>query len=489
MALSLTIGPAVVGPQIEYIQNLFNFNSIIVQDSIQVAGDTFDFDIFIENFSITEPKAGNEVIFRDGATKEFAGTLIDVGYFWGPQLSHIIYHCKCRDYTWVFNKQIVNDTYDLSHVNSVLGQSETTLFAGNVVKAILKDLETNSNNGAGDDIYYQSFNTDLSKIEQGPAINPQTFDKIYPSQTFDTIAQGTAMQWYIDYDKVIHFVNIISNVSPLTNNELLIDTDLTTYYDYEEHCNIENTSSQLILRDVKNRAGATITDEFEGSKGESFNSGSGSQDNKIFHLTREPFSFADITSITKNTGGGPVTQTKLPEDIGGSLEGDEGSATDVFARVIESDSYIRFSKANSVADTDDIAVTYFYMFTDDNEGINTNGIDEMKKRVGGDGIHQFVYSQTSGLKITDPNQLDEINNTLLFRKSTILLRGTFSTWVKGWVAGQSYTRKWDLLSLNDIMYVVSVTKRILTPADDPNLSDNVIVSEITFSNMPYGVTL
>ena len=43
--------------------------------------------------------------------------------------------------------------------------------------------------------------------------------------------------------------------------------------------------------------------------------------------------------------------------------------------------------------------------------------------------------------------------------------------------------------IDETMWVISVTKRILTPVDDPTLSDNIVESQIQFSNDPRGLRL
>ena len=110
----------------------------------------------------------------------------------------------------------------------------------------------------------------------------------------------------------------------------------------------------------------------------------------------------------------------------------------------------------------------------------------MKARTGGDGVHEFLYAQTSGLAIVDLAGYDEIEKILLLRKSSIIRRGSFKSWVKGWEAGQTFNRIWNQESLDDNMYIVSVTKNVLTPNDDPNIADNVIQTSIVFSSFSYG---
>ena len=111
----------------------------------------------------------------------------------------------------------------------------------------------------------------------------------------------------------------------------------------------------------------------------------------------------------------------------------------------------------------------------------------MAKRTGGDGVHQFVYSQTSGMRFQDLDDAETVTNLLRQRKSQILRRGSFSSRVKGWQAGQAFIRIWPTVLQTEGMYVISVTKTILTPANSGDDDDNIIESEVTFSNVPYGI--
>ena len=43
--------------------------------------------------------------------------------------------------------------------------------------------------------------------------------------------------------------------------------------------------------------------------------------------------------------------------------------------------------------------------------------------------------------------------------------------------------------INEDVWVINVNKQILTPADDPNIDDNIIQSTIQFANMPRGLRL
>lgn len=454
MALTFTIGG------ISYL-GAIDFKSIATDNSMEVAADSFEFSLTIIGNSFPKPKSGKEVIFSDGATREFGGVLTKVTSMRGPDGVTIFYVCECQDYVYYLNRRKVNNSY-------------VSQAAGSMMKAILTDLFNESDN----DTHYEFFKDNVTLIDDGPTISSITFDREDPSAAFDIIAQATFMQWWIDYDKKINLKAINSvETTFLIDNTLDIDDDIVHHQDYEETEDITSTASQIILRDVKTRSTANNLDEFKGSEGKSHNG----NDNKIFTLTRTPFTFLDVLHVKKNT----VTQTIKIEDLDGTLTGSEGGATDVFLRVREGESTVRFSNANVVADGDDIEISYKFALVDDSEDIDSACRDDLKERTGGDGIHQFIYTQASGLVVTDLNDLDRIEEILAAHKCKVRVRGQFVSWTKGWRAGQTFKRVWNQIGVEEHMWVLNVGKRVLTPADDPSLSDNLIESDIIFANSPF----
>lgn len=464
MALTFTIGVA-SGVGQSYLPYV-DFRSIVVENSVEVAADSFDFQLHIYNKEINPPVAGQEVIFKDSTTTEFAGIIIKVRREFLPESLGIIYSCQCFDYVYFLNRRLVNETY----------QEQA---ADVTVKAILTDLSNASNS----DQHYAFFKNNVTKILTAPILRELTFDKVLPSQAFDQIAQATGFQWWIGFDKNVYFRALnVTDATQLLDFTLNIDDDIATYFDYYEEESIDDIGTQLILKDVTSKSTTSQVDEFKGSEGKDHNN----ETNKIFYLNRVPFGFLGVLTVKLNNSA----QTLKFEDIEGTINDGTGGSSDVFVWVGENTSYVRFSSSNTVIDGDDIEVTYDYEIVDDSEGgLNIEAVEEMKRRTQGDGIHQFIFTQASGLKFAKIEDIDAIEQILLFRKSTILIRGEFDSWLKGWEAGQNFRRRWDQEGLSDTMFVISVTKTILTPADDPNLSDNVILSHIVFSNIPHGVAV
>ena len=470
MALTLTIGtPA--GAQgannppsyIEFV----DFNSIVIQNSVQVSADTMEFTLIIHGNEVDSPEAGNEVIFKNSTSIEFAGVLVEITRTLGPEPSIQILHCSCQDYVYYLNRRYVNKLY-------------SSQAAGVTVKEILTDLFNSSNS----DVHYEFFKDNVTNVDNGDTLAAFTFDKIVPSQAFDMIAQSTGMQWWIDFDKKVYFKVLNSKKADfLLYNNLDVTKYIDTHFDFEESESVDGVATQIILRDITLLSTANQVDVFTGSQGTDHQS----ETNKIFKLSRTPFSFLHVTSVSKNTGSGAVNQDLKYEDIDGQTPDGTGGSDDVFIFVKDQASYVRFASANAVGDDDVILVTYRYIITDDLEDPDFRAVDEMAKRTGGDGVHQFVYSQTSGMRFQDLDDAETVTNLLRQRKSQILRRGSFSSRVKGWQAGQAFIRIWPTVLQTEGMYVISVTKTILTPANAGDDDDNIIESTIVFSNVPYGI--
>ena len=112
---------------------------------------------------------------------------------------------------------------------------------------------------------------------------------------------------------------------------------------------------------------------------------------------------------------------------------------------------------------------------------------ELANRTGGDGVHEFLFSQLSEIQVVDLEQLDILTGIILARKAKIHLIGSFESFTKGWTAGQTFQIKWNKLGIEEQVFVVNLKKQILSPFDDPNTGDNTIISEIEFSNVPRAI--
>lgn len=459
MALLLTAGGEDILPYTK-------FSTIRVEDSMEVKGDTMSFEVWKYDPGSPEPRSGQEVIFTDGSTREFAGVLVDVEYIMGEGNRLLIHRCQCMDYTYYLDRRALNTTF--------ASQVADTMFG-----AILDNLQA-----LAPDTHYDDFQGDKSQLDVGaPVARAQRAERIFPSQLFDLIAEGVGMQWWIDYNKVVNLRAIGNIYAPLpfegSGPEVIldIDDDLVNFFNVDLSESILGVGNQSILKGAVTQSTGTKTDESDWHTG----------DSATIFFNRRPHDELNVTSVRRQG----TLQTQRLEDV--YLDANAEPATGEVALYIgprdkPGTSYVRFRAADLV-NNDTIELIYSYSVEDDHENIDAASQADMANRTGGNGVHEFVFSQLSGIVATSQTDLDEISEMILARKGKVIRRGSFSTYLKGWASGQSFIFKWTRLPIRETMYVTSVRKLIRTPGDDPNLSDNFILFEIQFSNIPRGVRM
>lgn len=469
MALTFTIGG------ISYLTAV-DFRSVRVQDSVEVKGDTMDFEAAIYENSFPEIRAGNEVIFADGATREFAGSILKVTSTQGEGNRLVLYKVECTDYTWLLDRRVLNKVYTSKAADLMMGE-------------VLDDLQTNADSDGDGDAHYNDFQGDKSLLDtDAPVIKQQLFERLLPSQAFDVIAEASGMQWFVDFNKKVNLFFLDAN--PVTALSIPSGQDRPTFVvdtqildpNIELVESVEGVATKAILSNTFIRSTNTITDDPIWRTG----------DDLFLRFRRRPFSELDIVTVKANG----VTMTQKLEDIDLNSEDSVPSGQALIfigPRDKPGTSYVRFAAAD-IADGQKFEATYNYGFSDDHEGIDLGGsIEDLAERTGGDGIHEFVFSQISGIEVTNQEDLDEITDIILARKATVSITGSFTSITKGWAAGQTFDLIWESRSIGVVeplqLYVINTRKQILTPADDPNISDNVIQTEVQFSNMPRGVRI
>ena len=467
------------------ITGYVDYRSIAITDTQEVTGDTMNMHIYSYNDAVV-PTVGNEVIVTDGSTKEFGGILTTVSREIGEGNSLITYECAAIDYTHMLNRRHLNKVYPSKAVANGVGDS--------MLKDILTDLKAAADgDSAGGDSYYTDFYNNLSAsyISVGPQIRQQVFSRILPAQALSTMAEGSGMIWWIDFDKRINFRNqaeITADFLPLVSGEraLDIDSNIEDFFDLRLEDSLEGLGTKAIIKDAIIKSSATKTDRFVAGGDEASNG-------IVCRLAKRPFSELDITSVVRDRSGTNTTFTQALDDIARDAddwtEADPSTTAFVYVgRQGQTDSYVRIT-SHQIILGDIIKVTYNYSTSDEHENIDVTRVEAAADATGGDGYHEFVFSQGSEISVTGLEDLDEIAQTILDRKSKIIRRGSFGSLTKGWKAGQIFKLIWSKENIEEVMWVINVNKTILTPADDPNISDNIIQSTVQFANIPRGLRL
>lgn len=138
--------------------------------------DTATFSITENSGDTYKPTIGNEVVVYDGATKIFGGIIVSMVDT--PGIIGVVDHAiTCQDYTRLMDHRLVPNT-----------------FTGQNVNAIITFLRDN---------YFPDFT--LNNLNANVVISYVAFNYKPVYQCITDLANAINYDWYIDYDKDLHF--------------------------------------------------------------------------------------------------------------------------------------------------------------------------------------------------------------------------------------------------------------------------------------------
>ncbi len=206
--------------------------TIEIADIVNDQQNTLAFSLIDRN-DVGMPSNGQEItITLNDGTKIFGGYII------GQKLSYLEHGVvrgdfTCVDYTWLLDRNLVHRTYeDMTDAE------------------IISDIVTRYATGTGI--------TTTNTIE-GVTIDQISFNYIQPSQAIRKICELTGRNWFIDYDKDIHYFPLTTDAAPFG-----ITDNTTNAFDLK----LFKDSSQLKNR-VYVRGGTKLSDStFYETKGD-----------------------------------------------------------------------------------------------------------------------------------------------------------------------------------------------------------------------------
>jgi len=134
----------------------------------------------------TKPFGGEEVVITEDGVKKFAG-IIDKPEEKPQGGSVYFYECQARDYTYQFDQLLVVEEYT--------NQAADVIAADIIAK-------------------YCSGFTGVNIQSGSPVIENIKFDYKHPSQCMKELSEYVGWDWYLDYDKDLHFFNAESLANP-----------------------------------------------------------------------------------------------------------------------------------------------------------------------------------------------------------------------------------------------------------------------------------
>ena len=170
--------------------------------------------VFICNDIAVAPAPGEIVLIEEGTKKLFSGRILSKKEsFLPPNL--LKYPVECIDHTRDLDKKLVFESY--------IDQK-----GGNIIKDIINK-------------YTTGFTTD--NVNDGLEIKEIAFDFVQVSEALTKIAEICKFEWYIDYDKDIHFFNSFLNSAPFQ-----LDDDQANYKDLVLNKNISQLRNRIYIK-------------------------------------------------------------------------------------------------------------------------------------------------------------------------------------------------------------------------------------------------
>jgi hypothetical protein len=213
---------------------LLRTNTIIISDNLN-SRNLFSCSL-VDLAGSYRPVIGNSVVLTKDATTLFSGTIDRIAESLFDNKSALQYDLTCVDYNQLFDRFLVPEVYE----------SE---LAGDIVKDII-------------DQFVSTESITYTAVEDGPTITKVVFNYTTATAALNELSELVGYDWYLDYDKDLHFFERSSNAAPfsLTGNS-------GNYRNARiEHNRDEYRNIQYV------RAGQDITDaRTESFKGDSAN--------------------------------------------------------------------------------------------------------------------------------------------------------------------------------------------------------------------------
>lgn len=165
--------------------DLVDWRSLRKQENLTSQVDLLEFSIRKHTGQTYKPDLQDEITLFDGATKIFGGTIVQINESIDTKLETI--DCVCKDYTHLMDKRLVIATYE-----------------NKTIDYIIDDIKTN---------YLPAGFTDTS-VSGAFTVGFIAFNYEQPSKCFEQLAALIGYEWYVDYDKDIHFFSRSTNSAP-----------------------------------------------------------------------------------------------------------------------------------------------------------------------------------------------------------------------------------------------------------------------------------
>lgn len=364
-------------------------DSIVADDIVNDQTNSLSFAM-INRSMLGFPEEDDDIqIILDDDSKLFGGMVLRVDLE-KRTFGEVTARVRCSDYTRILDRNLAHVSY-----NSTLDGD------------IIDDLITR---------YCSGFGITTNNVVPGITLDQLTFNYVQISQALRKLAKLTARNWFIDYDKDIHFYPI---------NETSTPFNITASGNQFENLRISKDASQIKNR-VYVRGGTQLSDFFH-----YFEKGDGEK--TTFVIPDKPH------DVSIEVNGSPQTL---------GIKNIDTSGYDWYLNFQEK--YVEQDSGGAVlTDSDVLEVIYKY-------DIPILVAQEATDSIEAHGVHEFpifdkTISTTTAARDRAIAELTDYGNSII--------EGSFETWTPGFHSGQTININHSAYGVNDDYVVQKVQAR------------------------------
>jgi hypothetical protein len=375
--------------------SLISWQSLSIDEILTKSANTCRFYIKKYESKTYKPIIGEEVVLTVDGTIEFAGYIIEINEKISGMLE--VFDIVCKDYTHGLDKYLVSKTYLSETVNDIIADILTTFTDGTFT-----DTHVNC------DTLIESINFNYLPVSKA-------LEKI--------ISIVGNFDWYVDYEKDIHFFNNTTESSAFD----ITDTSGNYVFNsliYKE--DITQLKNDVIIR------GGLLTSETPRTE---YLDGDGTK--TIFALATK---FAKLPTVTVNA----VSKTVGVDFL------DDPSSFDLLWNYNEKS--LKFTSAPASGTANIVVVEYpkypLIVQKSDESSISTYGVAQ-----------SIIVDKT----ITDLDTANLRATVELLQYSQPLKTATFSTYTKGLITGQTINIQSNIRNIDVYLKIQNIRKSFSTP--------------------------
>lgn len=419
----------------------FDRRSLTITEALQANGQTMQVLVYIPKGStLSAPLGGQQVKFFKDSTLEYAGRIASVENV-APLNQHLnSYMLNCVDYTVDLDRILLQARFGPQKM-------------GDIIRSVVA-------------MTGQGFTA--NNVVDGPDVPEYEIKLETPSSVITRLAESAEHQWYVDYNRDVHFFYILDRPAPVPAIDL--DTDTDTYFEASITEDWSQVKNVIYLTGGSAKSGTNYTQSWTGDG-----------NTRFFPLAYEPW---DVSTTSVLVGTAPQS---IKLDSLSSMPGDGKSEANT-AYLCVANWGLRFPDGSPAPPSGtNVSITYSYAYepvvvVEDPDSIAAMAQRENAAGAPSDGRHMFKFSVPE-LRVADESIIWDYGQLLLRRYAYPIVTVKFSTWMQGWAAGQNFliTSAPDRRNINTRLFVKSVTKRILKSSD----GEARFVYDVVATNSPF----